>query len=207
MVPPAEFIPVAEELGLFGPLTDWVLDEGLGELARWRRERPDLDLTLAVNIAATQMTNDNLQHSIDKALHNYQLPAEALCLEITESALVTDDDLSRRFLNRLRDQGVRLSIDDFGTGFSSLAYLTKLPVHELKIDRAFVARLPSSHADLAVVASVVGLAHQLGLQALAEGVETEEQLTTVRRLGCDLVQGYVSGPPMDADAIDRLLRG
>jgi diguanylate cyclase (GGDEF)-like protein len=206
MVPPAEFIPVAEQLGLFGPLTDWVLDEGLSVLERWRCERPDLNLTLAVNIAATQMTNDNLLLSIDKALRQYHLPAEALCLEITESALVTDDDLSRRFLGRLRDQGIRLSIDDFGTGFSSLTYLTKLPVHELKIDRAFIARLPNSPADLAVVASVVGLAHQLGLQALAEGVETAEQLTTVRRLGCDLVQGYFYAPPMDAEAIGRFLR-
>ena len=207
MVPPSEFIPVAEATGLIGPLTDWALDRGLANLAEWRRRRPELGLTLAVNITASQITNNRLQHTIDSALRRHRLPADALCVEITEGALVTDDPLGLQSLLRLREQGVRLSIDDFGTGFSSLAYLTKLPVHELKIDRAFITGLPTSQANVAVVASVVGLAHQLGLQALAEGVETEEELATVRRLGCDLIQGYHVGRPMPADEIIRFLDG
>ena len=158
-----------------------------------------------MNISAAQMANDRLQCSIDSTLRRHELPARALCLEITESALVTDDSVSHTFLRRMREQGVRLSIDDFGTGFSSLAYLTKLPVHELKIDRAFIAGLATNHSDVTVVAAVVGLAHQLGLRALAEGVETENQLATIRRLGCDVVQGYLLGRPMPGAQIDRLL--
>jgi EAL domain-containing protein (putative c-di-GMP-specific phosphodiesterase class I) len=205
LVPPTEFIPVAESTGLMGLLTDWVLEEGLAALSVWRARRPDLNLTLAVNMTASQMTNDRLRTTIDRTLIRHQLAPSVLCLEITESALITDDDLSHRFLHGLREQGVRLSIDDFGTGFSSLSYLTKLPVHELKIDQAFTAGLPDRQADVTVVASVVGLAHQLGLQALAEGVETDEQMAEVRRLGCDLVQGYLLGRPMPAREIDRFL--
>jgi diguanylate cyclase (GGDEF)-like protein len=207
MVPPDEFIPVAEETGLIDRLTDWVLDAGLAALAGWRLQRPELDLTLSVNITSAQMGSSRLQRVIDVALGRYGLPGRALCLEITERALVTDDAATLLFLNRLRLQGVRLSIDDFGTGFSSLSYLTKLPVHELKIDRAFITGLPFRHSDVTVVASVVALAHQLGLQALAEGVETDEQMATIRRLGCDLVQGYLLGHPMPTEEADRYLAG
>jgi diguanylate cyclase (GGDEF)-like protein len=210
MVPPAEFVPIAEAVGLSAPLTEWALSEGLAALACWRAIRPDLELTVAVNMTASLMatveSTERLERMIDENLRRHRVPDRALCLEITEGALVTDDALSQRFLRRLRRQGVRLSIDDFGTGFSSLAYLTKLPVHELKIDQAFVSRLPASKPDVTVVASVVGLAHQLGLLALAEGVETEEQLSTVRRLGCDLVQGYLLGRPMDTDAAEGYAR-
>ncbi len=205
MVPPAEFIPVAEATGLIGPLTDWALDTGLAALARWRAGHPGLDLTLAVNIAPGLVATAGLRQTIADTLTRHRVPAHALCLEITESALVVDDAPARHFFTALRDLGVRLSIDDFGTGFSSLAYLTQLPVDELKIDRAFISVLPGRTAEATVVASIVGLAHQLGLQALAEGVETDEQLATVRRLGCDLVQGYLLGRPMPAEEIDRLL--
>jgi diguanylate cyclase (GGDEF)-like protein len=205
MVPPVEFIPVAEETGLIGPLTTWVLDVGLGQLSRWRNSRPDLNLTLAVNITASQMTDGDVQHSIDVALDRTHLPPHALCLEISEGALVTDDRTNRAFLRHFREQGVRLSIDDFGTGYSSLAYLTQLPVHELKIDRAFVAALPGRHGELTVVASVVALAHQLGLKAVAEGVENQEQLDILTRLGCDAFQGYLLGRPMPAHEVDRYL--
>ncbi len=205
MVPPIEFIPVAEATGLIGALTDWALSTGLSALAGWRARRPELDLTLAVNIAPSLVTHASLERMIADALSRHDVPAHALCLEITESALVVDDAPARHFFTTMRDHGVRLSIDDFGTGFSSLAYLTQLPVDEVKIDRAFISGLPARTADATVVASIVGLAHQLGLEALAEGVETEEQLATVRRLGCDLVQGYLLGRPMPAAEVDRLL--
>jgi diguanylate cyclase (GGDEF)-like protein len=207
MVPPAEFVPVAEEIGLIGDLTDWALEVGLAALSRWRESRPDLHLTLAVNIAASQMGDDHLQHTIDKTLARHDLPAGALCLEMNESALVTDDATSRSFLNRLRKQGVLLSIDDFGTGYSSLSYLTKLPVHELKVDRAFIAGLPDHREDMTVVASVITLAHQLGLRAVAEGIETPAQLDALRDLGCDAIQGFLLGRPMPAHEVDRYLAG
>jgi EAL domain-containing protein (putative c-di-GMP-specific phosphodiesterase class I) len=207
MVPPTEFIPVAEQAGLIGPLTNWVLNVGLHQLSKWRDTRPDLNLTLAVNITASQMTNADVQHSIDLMLNQTQLPPDALCLEISEGALVPDDPESRAFLHHLRQQGVQLSLDDFGTGYSSLAYLTKLPVHELKIDRAFVAQLPGHRGDMRVVASVVALAHHLSLRTVAEGVETQEQFDALKRLGCDVVQGYLLARPMPAHEIDRYLGG
>jgi diguanylate cyclase (GGDEF)-like protein len=204
MVPPTEFVAVAEETGLIAPLTAWALDDGLAALARWRRRRPELDLTLSINISPTQMT-PALHGVVGDALARHALPPAALCLEITERALVADDDGSRRLLGDLRDQGVRLSIDDFGTGYSSLAYLSRLPVHEIKIDRAFIGGLGARPSDTTVVASIVALAHQLGLQALAEGVETPEQLATIRRLRCDLAQGFLLARPMPARRIDRFL--
>jgi diguanylate cyclase (GGDEF)-like protein len=204
-VPPTEFIPVAESTGLIGSLTDWALDVGLQALARWRDARPNLNLTLAINIAASQMGDESLRRTIDVALKRNRLPAGCLCLEITESALVADGARSSTFLQGLRKQGVLLSIDDFGTGYSSLSYLTKLPVHELKVDRSLIAGLPSRARDMAVVASVVGLAHQLGLRALAEGVESEEQLAAVNRLGCDAIQGFLLARPMPADEVDLYL--
>ncbi|AZI56892.1 EAL domain-containing protein [Nakamurella antarctica] len=205
LVPPSEFIPVAEATGLLSTLTDWALDTGLAALARWRALRPDLDLTLSVNIAPTRGTTTYLQQAIASALARHHIPAHALCLEITESALIVDDAPARHFFMALRDLGVRLSIDDFGTGYSSFAYLTQLPVDEVKIDQTFISALADRTASATVVASIVGLAHQLGLQALAEGVETAEQLAAVRRLGCDLVQGYLLGRPMPAQEVDRLI--
>ncbi|EYR64946.1 membrane protein [Actinotalea ferrariae CF5-4] len=205
MISPAEFIPVAEATGLMAPLTEWALDVGLAALADWRR-RPGLeDLGLSVNVSPVQVGDVRLEEAVTDALRRHDVPPEALTLEITESALLDADAVTRRFISRMRERGVRLSIDDFGTGFSSLAYLTRLEVHELKIDRAFVAGLPGRHGDATVIASVVGLAHQLGLTTVAEGVETDEQLSVVRRLGCDKVQGYLLGRPMPAQEVDRYL--
>ena len=205
MVPPTDFIPVAEAAGLLGQVTDTVLDQGLAALARWRGRYPERGLTLAVNITAGQLADDSLEQSVASALQRHQLPAGALRLEIAETALVADDLPGLGSLHRLHEQGVRLSIDNFGTGFSSLAFLTKLPLHELKIDRSFIAGLPTRNGNVTVVASVVGLAHRLGLTAVAVGVETSEQLAAVRRLGCDRVQGYLLSRPMPAEDIDRLL--
>jgi diguanylate cyclase (GGDEF)-like protein len=207
MVPPTEFIPIAESIGLIGQLTDWALSQGLEDLASWRQNHPELDLSLSVNITASQMITNELRRTIDNALAHHQVPPSSLCIEMTEGALVTDDPRNLAFLTALRSKGVRLSIDDFGTGYSSLSYLTKLPIHELKIDRSFITGLPNTNGNVAVVASVVALAHQLGLEAVAEGVETADELSTLRRLGCDLVQGYLLGRPMPADEIERYLGG
>ena len=205
MVPPNEFIPIAEKLGLIDLLTEWVLDEGLSALAEWRRAVPEFKLTLAVNITASQMAGDRLPKLIKMMLERHCLPPHALCLEITESAFVTDAFVNHSFLGELRAQGVRLSIDDFGTGYSSLSYLTRLPVHELKIDQSFIAGLPSSVNDITVVGAVIALAHQLGLKAVAEGVETPAQMAALKQLDCDLVQGYLLGRPMDASEIGSVI--
>jgi diguanylate cyclase (GGDEF)-like protein len=203
-IAPNEFIPIAEATGAITRLTTWALDEGLRKLASWRRERAQSDLTLSVNISASQIT-PALQGVVGGALARHGVPPSALRLEITEVALVNDHEVNRRLLGDLRALGVQLSIDDFGTGFSSLAYLVQLPVDEIKIDRFFISGLPARQTDTTVVASVVALAHQLGLRAVAEGVETEAQLSAVRRLGCDLVQGYLLGRPTDSDGVDHLL--
>ena len=205
MVPPTEFIPIAEKLGLIDMLTEWVLDEGLGALAGWRRHLPDSNLTLAVNITASQMAGSSLSRVVKKSLERHNLPSNALCLEITESAFVTDTFLTHSFLGELHDHGVRLSIDDFGTGYSSLSYLTRLTVDELKIDQTFIAGLPSSPDDVTIVGAVIGLAHQLGLKAVAEGVETEGQMKLLRELDCDPVQGYLLGHPMAASEMGSFI--
>ncbi|MGJ7441952.1 EAL domain-containing protein [Aquipuribacter sp. MA13-6] len=204
MIPPSEFIPVAELTGLIAPLTEWALDVGLAALARWRRLAPADDLGLSLNVAPVQVGDARLETAVGDALHRHGIPPGALTLEITEGAVLGSDLVTRGFVSRMRERGVRLSIDDFGTGFSSLAYLTQLDIHELKIDRAFVAGLPG-RGDATVIASVVGLAHQLGMSTVAEGVETDGQLAAVRRLGCDKVQGYLLGRPMPADEVERYL--
>jgi EAL domain-containing protein (putative c-di-GMP-specific phosphodiesterase class I) len=196
-IPPAEFIPVAETNGVIAPLTTWALDEGLGALADWRRRRPDLDLTLSVNIAPSQIVT-GLQEIVGNALARHRVPPAALCLEITEGALVADNDLTRRLLHKLRDQGVELSIDDFGTGFSSLAYLVDLPVDALKIDSSFIQALPRTRTARVIVSGIIDMARQLDLVVIAEGIETVEQRELLLALGDPLGQGYLFSPPVPA---------
>ena len=205
IVAPDEFIPVIEDLGMIGPFTTWALHTALGELTRWRAHTSGSQLTMSVNVTAKQMTAGLLGAAISAALTTHCLPPEALCLEITEGALVTDEVIKLRYLEDLNDLGVRLSVDDFGTGFSSLAYLAQLPVHELKIDRAFVDGMLGQDNYMTVISSVIDLAHRLGLVALAEGVETTGQHEALRQLGCDLIQGYLTARPTPPAEIDLRL--
>jgi diguanylate cyclase (GGDEF)-like protein len=205
VVAPDEFIPVIEELGLIEPFTSWALDVSLGDLARWRRVKGGSRLTMSVNISATQMSARRLDAAVGVALSSHGLPADALCLEITEGALVAHEAVNRECLEDLNRRGVRLSIDDFGTGFSSLAYLARLPVDELKIDQAFVNGMLGQENYLTVITSIIELAHQLGMAALAEGVETDAQLSVLRRLGCDFVQGFLTARPTMSEEIDLRL--
>ena len=200
LVPPGRFIPVAEETGLIGPLGLWVLRAACKEIRSLRDQGLD-DLVMAINLSARQLSDGKFAHAVEQTLDEFGLPPSCLELEITESVAMHDPEAVINLLKRLRDQGVTLSIDDFGTGYSSLAYLKRLPIHRLKLDRSFVADIATDPNDAAICAATTALAHSLGLQVVAEGVETEVQLEHIRALGVDVAQGYLFSRPLDADQI------
>ena len=207
LLSPAEFIPLAEETGLIIPVGAWVIEEACGRVAQWRAARPDADLAMSVNLSARQLAAPGLIEHVGTTLERHGLPADALVLEITESLVVAEDDRTRECFEQLRSLGVRIAVDDFGTGYASLAALKRFPADLLKIDRAFVAGLGpnGAEADEPIVAAVVGLARALKLTVIAEGVERPDQAAAVERLGCDLGQGFLYAPPMPAEAIPSLL--
>jgi diguanylate cyclase (GGDEF)-like protein/PAS domain S-box-containing protein len=196
---PDEFIGFAEETGLIVPMGEEVLRLACNQLAAWRTQ-DDMwrDISLSVNLAARQLLSANLGAVVEEALTTSGIDPGALVLEITESVLLEDSDASARALGRLKDLGVRIAVDDFGTGFSSLTYLKRFPVDVLKIDRSFVEGLGQDEQDRAIVASVIDLAHGFGLTTIAEGIETLQQLSELRSLGCELGQGYLWSRPMTA---------
>jgi diguanylate cyclase (GGDEF)-like protein len=204
-ISPDQVIPVAESAGLIGPLTRWVLEAAISQCSAWHRD--GLDLNVAVNLSPSQIDDPDILEQVLELLETYGLPANALTLEITESADIPGkacDDVE--MLETLSRLGVRLSIDDFGVGTSSLTRVRHFPVKELKIDKSFVMSLNIEPKDLAVVASTVELAHHLGLEVVAEGVETEAIAEQLSVLGCDIVQGYLYSPPLVADALAYWVR-
>ena len=190
LVPPSEFIPLAEESGMIVPIDEWVLREACREAASWQN-----DLQIAVNVSAVQFRRDNLEALIGRVLQETELSARRLELEITEGVLIENVTRASAVLDRLKSVGVRIALDDFGTGYSSLSYLEALPLDRIKIDRSFVSALGRAGRSLAVVRAVIGLAHGLGLPVLAEGVETSEQLAALVREGCNEMQGFLIGRP------------
>ncbi len=201
MVPPGEFIPIAEDLGLIGPLTDRLLRRACRAAAKW-----PAPLALACNVSPVQLRDPALPAMVRAVLEETDFPAGRLELEVTESALVGDLALARTLLDQLKGLGVRLSLDDFGTGYSSLRHLQSLPFDKLKIDASFVGAMTADKESQKIVAAVVGLGHSLGLSTVAEGIETEQTAALLRDLGCDLGQGWLFGRPDSADQIDALLR-
>jgi diguanylate cyclase (GGDEF)-like protein len=195
LVPPNDFIPLAEELGLINEMGDWALQTACQTLARWR-QCGLADLTMAVNLSAIQLRNAALPQSISAALLASGLPGQALTLEITESVAMQDPQASIERLGLIRALGVRLAMDDFGTGYSSLAYLKRLPLDYLKLDRAFVQDLETDCNDAAICAATIGLAHNLGFTVIAEGVETQAQRLYLANLGYDAFQGYYFSRPL-----------
>jgi predicted signal transduction protein with EAL and GGDEF domain len=206
-VPPSEFVPIAEETGLILDMGRQVFRMACAEAARWREQHPELrDLHVSVNLSPRQFADPELVGAVDDALRAGGLPGEALWIEITETVLMDDTAIALPKLAALREIGARVAIDDFGTGYSSLAYLRRLPVDALKIDRSFVADMGESDDDV-IVPAIVGLAHNLNLEVIAEGVETADQLAALRLLRCDHVQGYYLGRPHPpAEVLDLLLR-
>jgi EAL domain-containing protein (putative c-di-GMP-specific phosphodiesterase class I) len=196
---PDEFIPLAENTGLIHELTTHVIDLGLSQARRWHDEGHDLGV--AVNISARDLLDRSLPGKVAAALARHGVDPARLELELTENATITDLPRARAILGELRALGVRLAIDDFGTGNTSLAHFRALPIDLLKIDRSFVTNVPGSRADAAIVQSTIVLAHDLGLQVVAEGVESEDCNAHLARLGCDFVQGYLFGRPMAAEEI------
>ncbi|MBN1528711.1 MAG: EAL domain-containing protein [Thermoleophilaceae bacterium] len=198
LVRPDAFIPVAEETGQIVPIGRWVLGEACEQAARWNAEHDGGPLCVSVNVSARQITEPGLPEAVSAALAASGLEPERLLLEITESLLVEPGGETLATLERIRRLGVRLSMDDFGTGWSSLSYLKSFPIEELKIDRAFVTDLAGSSEDCELVAAIIAMANALGFGVVAEGVETEEQLQTLVDLGVTQAQGYLFSPPVPA---------
>ncbi|NVM76002.1 diguanylate cyclase (GGDEF)-like protein/PAS domain S-box-containing protein [Duganella sp. SG902] len=205
MVGPDRFIPIAEESGLILPLGDWVLQRACGLLHSWRT--PELaHLRLAVNLSARQCHGPGLLPHLDRMLHSHGIDPALLELEITESAAMQDPERSRALLIELRSRGIKVAIDDFGTGYSSLSYLKLFEIDRIKIDRGFVKDIESDPDDAVIVAATIGLAHSLGLEVIAEGVETQAQRDFLRSKQCDEGQGYLFARPMPVAQFEAMVR-
>jgi diguanylate cyclase (GGDEF)-like protein/PAS domain S-box-containing protein len=194
----AEFIEIAEETGTILEIGAWVLGEACRQLGRWLEVRPERELVMRVNLSARQVAQPDLVPVVVEAVEKASIPPSALCLEITETTLMADAEVSLAVLEKLRGLGVSLAIDDFGTGYSSLSYLKRFPVSVVKVDRSFVDGLGSDLDDTAIVSAIVGMARSLGLDVTAEGVETDVQVDELLRLGCTHAQGFLLGRPVPA---------
>jgi diguanylate cyclase (GGDEF)-like protein/PAS domain S-box-containing protein len=204
-IPPDRFIRIAEDTGLIQPLGDWIFWETCRNIRRFR-DLGLLDLRVAVNISAQQLRHETLPLLVRGVLDCYDLTPQDLELEITESTAMQNPDLTLAILNQFSDMGIVLAIDDFGTGYSSLAYLKHLPIQRLKLDRSFVKDIETDANDAAICSATVALGHNLGLELVAEGVETDIQREFLTRLGCDVLQGFLYSKPLPADQIIAYLR-
>jgi diguanylate cyclase (GGDEF)-like protein len=205
LVSPADFIPVAEETGLIVPIGEWVLNEACARVRQWQSDSPShRSLSLSVNLSARQVAQPDLLNRIKEALENSKLNPHCLKLEITESVVMENAEAAAQMFKQLRSLGVQLSIDDFGTGYSSLSYLHRFPLNYLKIDRSFVMRLTTDN-DNAIVRTISTLARNLGMEVIAEGIETEEQFQQLKMLGCEYGQGYLFSRPVGNEGVDHLL--
>ena len=200
LVPPGEFIPVAEDSGLIGAIDAWVLEQACAQMVRWQQQGTTLEF-VAVNVSSRLFSRGELDRRVARVLRDSGLAPECLELEVTESAVMDNPQRAERLLSHLHGLGIRLAIDDFGTGYSSLARLKRLPVQKLKLDQSFVRGLPQDRADTAIASTVVMLGQRLGLRVLAEGIESEEQAAYLREIGCGYGQGYWFGRPQPAECL------
>jgi PAS domain S-box-containing protein len=206
LVPPADFIPVAEESGMIRAIGEWVLRTACAKIARWNAEHSDkAPITVAVNVSGRQFNSPSFDKCVSTILGQTGLPPSLLHLEITETVAMADAERTHQLITRLKALGVKLVLDDFGTGYSSMSYLRRFAVDSLKIDRSFISAVHASQENLAIVSTILALAAALGIDAVAEGLETTEQLEDVRKVGCKLAQGYLFSRPVDEDMITRLL--
>jgi diguanylate cyclase (GGDEF)-like protein len=202
-IPPGEFIPVAEESGLIVPIGVWVLEQACKQAVAWRERLGGTPFPIAVNLSAQQLALPDLPDIVARILERTGAASSDIVLEVTESAVLTDVERVSARLRTMRERGLRISVDDFGTGYSSLSYIQQLPIDELKIDRAFVSPLPYDETSTEIVGSVIKLAHAIGLEVVAEGVENASQLVALDALGCDTAQGFFLARPAPAEVIER----
>jgi EAL domain-containing protein (putative c-di-GMP-specific phosphodiesterase class I) len=206
LLPPSELIPVAEETGLIVPIGRWVLQEACRQMQEWHKEYPtDSPLRISVNLSGKQLSQPDLIQDVYRVLQETRLEADCLTLEITESVIMENAETAASMLAQLRELDVHLHIDDFGTGYSSLSYLHRFPVNTLKVDRSFVNRIGIDDENTEIVKTILTLAKNLGMDVIAEGVETHEQLTHLRKLGCHFAQGYLFSVPVDPEQARLLI--
>ena len=198
LIPPLEFLPLAEEAGLMGPLTRLVLDQAIAQCAAWRAAGSRL--AMSVNVSSSNLLDPGFIEVVKATLRRHRVPAAALILEMTETTIIRDFAACQSVIEELRSLGMGVSIDDFGSGFTSLAYLGSLPITELKLDRTFIGGLSANgrEQDLKLVRATIELGHALGLTVVAEGIETLATLELLALLGCDRAQGYFTGRPVPA---------
>jgi len=205
LVPPAEFLLVAEETGLIGPLDEWVLRTACAQNAAWQRAG-HTPMPVAVNVSACQFQGGDLLDTVTQVLEETGMNPQYLQFEITEGAAMRDADSTITTLNQLRQMGIRIAIDDFGIGHSSLSYLSRFPIDVLKIDRSFVDDLSTDPNDAAIASTIIAMAKTLSLKVIAEGVETEDQLAFLKEQGCDEMQGFLFGEPVPAEEFEEFLK-
>ena len=205
LVPPDQFIPLAEESGLIVIIGEWVLRTACAQMRHWI-DRGGPDIRLSVNVAGPQIIRSDIVRTVTEVLDQTGLPARYLELEVTETFVMDNEEKTFDVLARLRELGIRIAIDDFGTGHSSLANLKRLPVDTLKIDRAFVRDIPEDTNDIAIARAIIAMGRQLQLKTVAEGVETDAQKQLLSDEGCDFFQGYLFSRPLPSEEIESLWR-
>jgi EAL domain-containing protein (putative c-di-GMP-specific phosphodiesterase class I) len=207
LVLPSDFIPLAEETGLIIPIGRWVLEESCRQIKVWESELfASSSLSISVNLSAKQLMNSEVIQCIKEIMKKTGIKPHTLKLEITESMIMDNAELALQILSDLCDLGVRISSDDFGTGYSSLSYIHKFPFHRLKIDRSFISKMDRDEKSEEIVRTIILLAKNLGMDTVAEGVETETQLQRLCELGCNFGQGYLFAKPMPVEGIENLMQ-
>jgi EAL domain-containing protein (putative c-di-GMP-specific phosphodiesterase class I) len=203
---PRDFMPVAEASGIIVSAGEWILREACLRLAQWQREYPEaMPLSVSVNVSARQLGAANLPRTIDDILRESGVNASSLKIEITESALIAEKEIARGVLAQISALGVGIELDDFGTGYASLSYLNMVHFESLKIDRSFVSRIESDSESRAIIRTILGLARELKMGVIAEGIETEVEAERLVEMGCRIGQGYYYSMPIEAAAVDRML--
>ncbi|MET0090907.1 MAG: EAL domain-containing protein, partial [Candidatus Thiodiazotropha sp.] len=200
-IPPARFIPIAEQAGLISEIGDWVFTEVCKQLQRWK-----FKINVSINVSGNELIDKRFVQRLEKTLIEHDIEAYRLQLEFTEHVLVSKDGSNLSILNALKRTGFRIAVDDFGTGFSSLSYLTELPVDVIKIDKSFITKLPHDRRTIAVVNSIISLADNLDMMTIGEGAENKSQVDWLRAHGCKTIQGYYFYKPMSAQELENLMQ-
>jgi EAL domain-containing protein (putative c-di-GMP-specific phosphodiesterase class I) len=206
LISPLDFIPLAEETGLILPIGQWVLETACAQLKIWEDDPHTRDLQLAVNVSARQFHQPDFVELVQQTLLHHAVNPDKLKLELTESLVLDNIEDTIVKMQALRQVGVRFSMDDFGTGYSSLSYLTRLPLHQLKIDQSFVRNIGTKATDAVIVQTIIGMADNLGMEVIAEGVETEGQRAFLEQHGCHLCQGFLFGEPVPINVFEASLK-